>query len=281
MKASLIIGLIAVAIALAGSAGGVALGPLPLMACVVLIIFVIQWLAFVPAYKFQTERYYDLTGSLTYITVTAVALVGSGAFDLRSVLLALFIVIWAARLGSFLFQRISQDGSDSRFDTIKPSAALFFRTWSLQGLWVAVTAGAALAAITGAEVVPLTAFDGLGIGLWSLGFGVEVVADRQKRQFRLAHGPDTFITTGLWSRSRHPNYFGEITLWLGVALLALPALQGWQYVTLVSPVFVYVLLTRVSGVAILERKSDKRWGENPQYVAYKKDTPVLIPRVLR
>lgn len=281
MKALLVIGLIATAIGLAGSSGGVALGPLPLMVCVVLIIFLIQWLAFVPAYKFQTERYYDLTGSLTYIAVTAVALVGAGAFDLRSVLLALFIIIWAARLGSFLFRRISQDGSDSRFDTIKPSAALFFRTWSLQGLWVAVTAGAALAAITGAQVAPLTVLDLFGIALWLLGFGVEVIADRQKRQFRLAHGPDTFITTGLWSRSRHPNYFGEITLWLGLALLALPALQGWQYLTLVSPVFVYVLLTRVSGVAMLERKSDKRWGDNPGYIAYKKNTPVLIPGIMR
>ena len=281
MVASLIIVLIAGVIAWAGSFGGVMLGAVPLLAVVVTMIFLVQWLAFVPAYKYQTERYYDLTGSLTYIAATLLALAGASHYDPRSVLLALFIVVWAARLGSFLFKRISQDGHDSRFDKIKPNATLFFRTWTLQGLWVTVTAGAALAAITSAQPVALTPLDAVAISLWLLGFGIEAVADRQKRQFRAEHGSGKFITSGLWARSRHPNYFGEITLWLGIALLALPSLQGWQLVTLVSPVFVYLLLTRVSGVALLERKSDSRWGDDPQYVAYKANTPVLVPKIWR
>ncbi|MFT4614701.1 MAG: steroid 5-alpha reductase family enzyme [Bacteroidia bacterium] len=281
MMALAIIGLVATAIAWAGSDGGVMLGSLPLMAVVVVMVFVIQWLAFIPAYKYQTERFYDLTGSLTYIAATLLALVGASVYDLRSALLATFIIIWAVRLGSFLFVRISQDGRDSRFDKIKPSPTLFFRTWSLQGLWVAVTAGAALAAITSAESVALSVMDSFGIALWVFGFGMEVIADRQKRLFRQVQGPEKFITSGLWSRSRHPNYFGEITLWLGIAVLAMPALQGWQIVTLVSPVFVYLLLTRVSGVAMLEHISDRRWGEDPEYVAYKANTPVLVPRLLR
>jgi steroid 5-alpha reductase family enzyme len=239
-----------------------------------------QWLAFVPAYLKQTEAFYDLTGSLTFICCTLLALVLSAQFDLRSVLLAIFITVWAARLGSFLFLRIHQDGSDDRFDRIKPDSMRFFMTWSLQGLWVLLTAGAALAAITSTEHVALSATDLLGAALWLAGFAIEVIADRQKREFRRSSGRGQFITTGLWSRSRHPNYFGEIVLWLGVALLALPALSGWQLVTMISPVFVFVLLTKISGIPLLERKADRKWGGQPMYESYKAKTPVLFPRLL-
>ncbi|MCL4106165.1 UNVERIFIED_CONTAM: hypothetical protein GTU68_058471 [Idotea baltica] len=251
------------------------------MLVVVGLIFLIQWLAFIPAYLWQTERYYDLVGSATYILVAISAVVLAGTFDTRSVLLALFIVVWAARLGSFLFLRILQDGSDSRFDKIKPSLPLFFRTWSLQGLWVTVTAGAALAAITSGVAANLQWWDGIAIAMWMLGFGIESIADRQKRQFRSEYGSAKFITTGLWGFSRHPNYFGEILLWAGVALLAAPQLQGWQCLTLVSPLFVYLLLTRVSGVVLLEHKSDRRWGADPDYLEYKARTPILWPRLRR
>lgn len=116
--------------------------------------------------------------------------------------------------------------------------------------------------------------------LWAAGFAVEVIADRQKSRFRAddAHR-GRFISTGLWSRSRHPNYFGEILLWIGVAVIALPVLQGWQWVGLVSPVFVAVLITRVSGVPLLEAKADAKWGGQPDYEEYKRTTPVLVPRL--
>ena len=264
-------------LALAGShSGSVYLG-LPVFAWCVLLAFGLQWLAFIPAYLRQTEKFYDLTGSLSYISVVFVAVLMSGHTDSRSLLLAALIIIWALRLGSFLFLRILADGSDSRFDKIKPRPISFLATWSLQGLWVSMTAGCALAAITTDTVKPLTLLDLIGIVLWLLGFALEVIADRQKRRFRQLHGSGQFITTGLWSRSRHPNYLGEIMLWLGVALLAAPALQGWQWVTAISPLFVYLLLTRVSGMPLLERKSDQKWGNDPQYLAYKVKVPVLVP----
>ncbi|MDG2271537.1 MAG: DUF1295 domain-containing protein [Halioglobus sp.] len=278
MKVLFSIAIAALAITWAGSYGGLILSSIPLMAWVVFGIFTIQCIAFLPAYLYQTERYYDLVGSLTYISAVLLVLIFSGKVSIRQMLIMAFIIIWAARLGSFLFLRIIRDGSDSRFDKIKPSALLFFRTWMLQGLWVTVTAGAALAALTVGNTVPLNVFDGLAIALWLFGFSVEVIADQQKRQFRKNHGSDSFITTGLWSRSRHPNYFGEITLWVAVALLAFPALQSWQYLTLVSPLFVFLLLTRVSGVPLLEHKSNRRWGEDPAYIAYRMNTPLLVPQ---
>ena len=279
MKAFFVIAIIALVITGSGSWGGLMFYSLPVMAWAVLGIFALQGLGFIPAFLYQTERYYDLIGSLTYISAIALVLLCSGKVDLRQMLIAFFILIWAARLGSFLFSRIARDGGDSRFDKIKPSALLFFRTWMLQGLWVTVTAGAALAALSSGRSVPLNIVDGIAMALWLSGFAVEVIADRQKRQFRQAHGSDTFITTGLWSLSRHPNYFGEIILWTGIALLTLPVLDGGQYLTLVSPLFVYLLLVRISGIPLLENKANRRWGNDPAYITYRKNTPALVPRL--
>ena len=279
MKAFFVIAIIALVITGSGSWGGLMFYSLPVMAWAVLGIFALQGLGFIPAFLYQTERYYDLIGSLTYISAIALVLLCSGEVDLRQMLIAFFILIWAARLGSFLFSRIARDGGDSRFDKIKPSALLFFRTWMLQGLWVTVTAGAALAALSSGRSVPLNIVDGIAMALWLSGFAVEVIADRQKRQFRQAHGSDTFITTGLWSLSRHPNYFGEIILWTGIALLTLPVLDGGQYLTLVSPLFVYLLLVRISGIPLLENKANRRWGNDPAYITYRKNTPALVPRL--
>ncbi len=115
--------------------------------------------------------------------------------------------------------------------------------------------------------------------VWLVGFGIEVAADDQKRAFRAdPANRGRFITTGLWAWSRHPNYFGEITLWVGVALVALPALSGWQHLTLVSPLFVGLLLTRVSGVPLLEARGQATWGDDPEYRDYVARTPVLVLR---
>jgi steroid 5-alpha reductase family enzyme len=241
------------------------------------IAFGMQWLAFVPAYLKQTEHFYDLVGSLTYMLVTGSALLASRPNDTRSIILGLLVFIWASRLGGFLFRRIQRAGSDPRFDEIKPSASRFLVAWTLQGLWVFLTLCAGLAAITTQSPSELGLLDGLGITVWVIGFAIEVVADRQKSRFRAEH-PGHYIDTGLWSWSRHPNYFGEIVLWIGVALIASSTLQGWQWATMISPIFVIFLLTRVSGVPLLEKRANERWANDESYQRYKANTPVLIPR---
>jgi len=258
------------------------LPPLPAIALLAAVSFAVQWVAFIPAYRRQTERYYDLTGSLTYIACTLLALGaawgdGAGGGAARGWLLGACVLVWAARLGSFLFRRVRQDGGDGRFDHIKPRAGAFLTAWTTQGLWALVTASAAWAGILSARPAPLGWGDAPALALWAAGFAVEVTADRQKRAWRAARGPGSFVREGLWRYSRHPNYLGEITLWAGVALLALPALSGWLYLSLLSPVGVYLLLTRVSGVPLLEARARARWGDDPDYQDYLRRTPRLAP----
>jgi steroid 5-alpha reductase family enzyme len=265
------------AVAWAGSQGGAELGGIPVMVLSAAIAFVVQWLAFVPAYWKQTEHFYDLAGSLTYMLVTGFALVVSRPNDARSAILGLLVFIWASRLGSFLFRRVRSAGSDPRFDEIKPSASRFLVAWTLQGLWVFLTLCAALAAITTMRPSALGLLDGLGVAIWVVGFAIEVTADRQKSGFR-ANNPGHYVHTGLWAWSRHPNYFGEIVLWIGIAIIASSTLRGWQWVTMISPVFVIFLLTRMSGIPLLEKRADERWGDHESYQSYKAKTPALVPR---
>jgi len=272
--------LIGLGIALAGSQGGGSALGMPVFALCVGIAFVIQWLAFIPAFLLQTEKFFDLTGSLTYISVVIFAMLLSPVIDGRSLLLVCLVVIWAARLGTFLVRRIQKAGKDARFDDLKPSFFRFLSTWTLQGLWVTFTLAAALAAITTTTREPLGLFALIGTLIWVFGFAIEAVADSQKNRFREDPGnKGKFIQTGLWARSRHPNYFGEIVLWIGIAIIAVPVLEGWQWITLISPIFVALLLTRISGIPLLEKSADEKWGGQKDYEEYKAKTPVLIPRL--
>ena len=266
-------------ISLAGSDGGDRVGSLPLFALCGALAFAINWLAFIPAALKQTEHFYDLVGGITYISVTLVAVLLAGDLDLRSTLVAAMVMVWALRLSLFLFRRIAKAGKDDRFDQIKTKPLRFLMAWTVQGLWVLLTAAAALAVITGGAREPLGVVGIVGIAIWAGGMLIEIVADRQKSNFKA--NPDNagrFIDVGLWAWSRHPNYFGEILLWIGMAIVAVPVLQGWQWATLISPVFVAFLLMKVSGVPLLEAKADKRWGGEDEYEEYKRRTPVLIPK---
>ncbi len=274
--ASIVVG---AAIALAGSSGSVEAGGVAVFAIAAILAYAINWAVFVPSYVAHTETYFDLTGSVSYVSLVVVSAILSDDLDARAVVVAGAVVIWAVRLGSFLFRRVRRDGGDGRFDRIKYDVARFLMTWTLQGLWVLLTLAAALAVITSDDRRDADAFLVVGMVVWLAGFAIEVVADQQKRAFRADPDNDgRFITSGLWAWSRHPNYFGEITLWTGIAITALPILSGWRWLMLISPVFVVVLLTRISGIPMLERRAEARWGDDPEFRAYTDSTPVLVPR---
>lgn len=249
-----------------------------------LLAFAVNWLAFIPSAVAQKDTYYDTVGALTYLSVIGVAASSAWPLDPRAMIVAAMVGIWTIRLGSFLFSRIhAAGGADQRFEKIKVNPPRFLVAWTLQAIWVIFTASAALVIITSRQTAPLDGLlDGLfwaGAAIWVIGFAFEVVADSQKRQFKKdPANKGKFIATGLWAWSQHPNYFGEIMLWFGILVMAIPLLSGWSWLAVISPIFVFLLLTRVSGINLLDGIANARWGDNPAYQAYRKNTPVLFPR---
>tara|TARA_B100002051_G_scaffold10779_1_gene9108 strand:- start:70 stop:657 length:588 start_codon:yes stop_codon:yes gene_type:complete len=191
-------------------------------------------------------------------------------------ILLIFIGLWTLRLGLFLFYRVIKDGKDKRFDELKTNFLKFMTVWTMSGAWVFITASPAIAALCSNKINDNLIFIIVGSFLWISGFIIEVISDRQKRKFKKKNN-DGYITSGLWAYSRHPNYVGEIMLWTGITIISFPTLAGLQLITLVSPLFVYLLLTKVSGLNILEENADKKWGNEKAYNEYKKNTPILFP----
>jgi len=286
--ANIVVVIIAMGLAIAISIGGLKVGGsnLPIYALAVIVAFAINWIAFIPSFIYKTEKYYDLVGSVTYTTVIILSFVLGGYQSPRNLLMLILVLIWTFRLGIFLFRRILKAGEDKRFREIKKNFWRFLRAWSLQGVWVSFTLAAALVAISSDNegFLEYNVYDWimliLGLLVWMIGFTFEAVGDRQKKKFKsIPENQGKFIRGGLWDLSRHPNYFGEFTLWVGIALISLPTMQGWRFFGLISPVFVYLLLNYVSGVPLNEDYADKKWGGQNDYENYKKSTPVFFPKL--
>jgi Predicted membrane protein len=245
----------------------------------ILLAFLIHWLFFIPAYLLKTEKFFDLTGSLTYISIMVYVVYTKNNLQeqLGSIILASLVILWAVRLGSFLFLRIKKAGEDKRFREIKTSFARFFLLWTISGMWVSFCSMCALTAIASNDGVIVNNIFYIGLVTFIIGLSIEIIADRQKTKFRKdPKNKDKFINEGLWAKSRHPNYVGEITLWAGVAIMSFSSLEGSQYISLISPIFTYLLLVYVSGVPQLTASGQKKWGHLESYQDYIKNTPTLI-----
>ena len=246
----------------------------------------IQWLAWIPASLAKSERYYDLTGGLTYLTVVGFTLWAGSQSEspsARELIVSILVVIWALRLSSFLYLRIHRAGKDGRFDRLKTSPIRFLVPWTIQGLWVFLTMIVVIVINSQAESAPeLGIWDAIGLLMWLLGFSIEVIADNQKSAFNTnSENQGKWIDSGLWSYSRHPNYLGEIMLWTGIACFGISCLSGLERVAWVSPIFIYLLLTKISGVPILDRRGLEKWGDQPEYHKYRENTPTFLPRLTR
>ena len=274
--------LIAGLVAWAGSQGGPTYNGIPALMLIVGTGFLIHWVVLIPSILAKTEKFYDITGTIAYLAMIGLALFfaaeKSGDLSFRSKIVATMVVIWALRLGLFLLLRVFQVGEDKRFRNAKESFFKFLMFFSISGLWVFLTTANVLTMILNNADLFGDAYFFSGLILWILGFSFELIADEQKRQFRKNPvNKRKFITSGLWSVSRHPNYFGEILIWIGMAVISFPVLSGWQYATLISPLFVILLLTKVSGINLLEESADKKWGNLDEYQTYKANTAALIP----
>jgi len=278
---SIITVIVAGVFAWAGSYSGPSFAGFPALVLIMGTGFLIHWIIFLPSFFAKTEKFYDITGTVAYFVMTGLAVYiasQSSALSLLSKIVVAMVLVWALRLGLFLLIRVFHVGEDKRFFEAKKSFSKFLMFFCISGLWVFLTVANALTLILNNPDMNVDLFLGIGVIIWITGFLFEVIADEQKRRFRnndSNHGQ--FITTGLWSISRHPNYFGEILIWIGMAVISFPVLSGWQYATLISPLFVILLLTKVSGINLLEESAGKKWGSLDEYQTYKANTAVLIP----
>ena len=249
--------------------------------CCAIICIGSQWLAWIPASIKQTERFYDLIGGLTYLSLVIFSLWAGSQSEspsLRELIISLLVIIWSLRLSTFLYFRIHRVGKDGRFDELKNSPIRFLVPWTLQGLWVFLTMIVVIVINSQQGPSPdIGIWDFIGLGIWILGFVIEVLADSQKSVFNSKlENKGKWIDSGLWSLSRHPNYFGEILLWSGIAIIGLSCLSGLELLTWISPLFIYLLLTKISGVPLLDKRALEKWGEDPEYQKYRDKTFLLF-----
>lgn len=225
----------------------------------------------------RTDVVTDLSYSLSF-ALLAIALPSFGARESVQLVASLLVLIWAVRLGGYLLTRILRIKVDHRFDEMRDKPLRFARFWLLQAIAVAVIM-LPVSYLLGRDSAPDFGFWAIvGVAIWSIGLVIETAADAQKSSFKgKEENRERFITSGLWRYSRHPNYFGEMLVWWGLFLYAVPFLHGAAFAVAIGPVFLTLLLLFVSGIPLLERSAEAKYGDDPAYREYKRRTSILVP----
>ena len=245
------------------------------------ISLIINMAFFAFAALLRTDKVTDLSYSLSFFIMAPILLFSAGRpIPGGSAIVASAIMIWALRLGTYLFRRILVMKNDERFDDKRDDFFAFLRFWILQTVvaWLVMLPYALV--LTQPDAVYPAAMFVPGLLIFTSGLILETISDRQKFRFRSnPENRNRWMDRGLWSRSRHPNYFGEILLWWGLFITVLPNLRGWMLLAALGPVALSLLITFVSGVPILEKSAEKRYGDNPEFRKYRDSTPKMIPRL--
>jgi steroid 5-alpha reductase family enzyme len=242
------------------------------------ICFAIQIGFFVLAATFKTDKVTDLSYSLTFIILALLLLFTNQTFFTTQIIIALLIITWGIRLAVYLFSRMLKIGRDSRFDDIRDNFLKFVGFWTLQAVsvWIIMLPSTvALSSETNPNVIWLA---GLGLFVSSIGLIIETTADYQKYVFKNdPNNRGTWIQSGIWKYSRHPNYFGEMLVWWGLFIIGIGYRSEVYRLTILSPIYLTLLLLFVSGVPTLEKKYDQRYKDNEDYQQYKESTSLIVP----
>jgi len=257
-----------------------------------LVAFAVNWISFLfIAWPLHTEKYYDFTGMLTFLACDFFSILYNrvpwNIENIRSVVLFCMVLVWTLRLGLFLFKRITakHGGKDARFDELRNNFPRFAVAWTLQAVWgyfctmpLFIVNQIDNASVHRGDVANVTVLDIVGWSLWVFGWGFEVLADRQKTVFKNdENNRGKFCNVGLWSISRHPNYFGEIMLWIGIFVSSCSVLKNAGWTAVLSPLYTILLLVFVSGVPMAERAAMKKYGNLEAYQRYVREVSVLVP----
>lgn len=244
-----------------------------------LISLVINLTLFIPAFVYKTDKLTDLSYSISFVILSVIMFILSEGTIFHVILLSI-IILWALRLGIYLTIRIRKISRDKRFDGIRDNFFRFIKFWILQAIavWIILLPSIVTFSI---ESPILNTIAYMGLIFWILGLIMETIADYQKYTFINSEDNNgLWIESGLWKYSRHPNYLGEMLVWIGVYIFTFSSLTGiMSLIMLVSPLFIILLLIFGSGIPMLEKSANKRWGDNPNYVNYKKRVGVLLPKL--
>ncbi|XP_021866962.1 uncharacterized protein [Spinacia oleracea] len=237
-----------------------------------------QFIFFVVTALLKFDKVTDFAGSTNFIILAVLTFVVKASWNFRQVVLTLLVVIWGLRLGLFLLMRIMQWGEDRRFDEMRANLGKLAVFWIFQAVWV-WTVSLPVTVVNASDRNPsFQAADIIGWIMWSIGFSLEATADQQKLAFKSSPGSrGKWCDVGVWKYTRHPNYFGEIFLWWGIFISSIPVLVGAEWLVVLGPVFLTLLLLFVSGIPLLEASADKKFGSVDDYRLYKKVTSPLIP----
>lgn len=238
-----------------------------------IFITLVNILAYLWAYKKQSDHLTDISYSLCFIVVTLYFLFSYGELIPGRVVLAMMVILWGIRLGGFLFYRIHIMGKDKRFDAFRGNAAGFLKFWLLQSMSISIII---LPVLFGLQVDNLQ-MNLFASGLWIAGWVIQAKADWQKFSFRKLNPDEGFIDYGLYTCIRHPNYLGEIMMWVSVFWYVVPVLSGWQWIAVFSPFWIVFLLIRVSGIPLIEKANYKKYKDNLKFQEYVRKTYRLIP----
>ncbi len=242
-----------------------------------IISLLIQLIFFIFAATFKTDKVTDLSYGLGFIALSFIYFLNS-SFGLNQFLVTILIFIWGIRIATYLFKRILQTKTDSRFDNIRNNFMKFAGFWFLQAISIFVIMLPSLIILISRENSSFSFLTAIGFIVWLVGITIEYFADKQKFGFKSnPKNKDKWVSIGLWKYSRHPNYFGEMLCWWGIFFISIPFLSYWYYLTIIGPIYITFLLLFVSGIPPLERKYDKKYSNNKDYQEYKKKTNILIP----
>ncbi|MEM4397383.1 MAG: DUF1295 domain-containing protein [Candidatus Woesearchaeota archaeon] len=237
-------------------------------------VFLMQMFGFFLGFFFKTDKFTDLFYGLCFAFLALFLLFYNKMFLFLHFVLVLMIFLWGFRLSGYLFYRILKTKKDNRFDEIRNNFFKFLGFWILQATAIFLIMLPSIVFLS-SEIKNITLYNIVGFIIWLIGFLIETIADFQKDAFKKKH-KDKFINVGLWKYSRHPNYFGEILVWIGVFIFTIPVLKGIVWLTIISPIFITFLLLFVSGIPILEKNADEKYGHLKEYQEYKRKTCLLI-----
>ena len=236
------------------------------MVLAIILVIMLNLAGFFYAWLRQSDHLTDAIYSISFIAI--VGAMWNPEWNGLQIACAILVVVWALRLGMYLYMRINHMGKDQRFDSIRPNLGSLMGFWLLQTMSILLIALPVMFALS-ASVPSVNGMTFAGFLISAAGIVIESIADRQKFIFKAdPENAGKFMASGIWSRIRHPNYSGEILMWAGVFLLSVTALSGWQWIAIASPVWVFVLLRYISGVPLLEQKAAKKYGSQVSYQEY-------------